>query len=131
MRDNGLYPVYMRKYKPKHWRKDLETRVNILNGDFKISEPNKVWSADITYIWIEKMGWSSTTSLRISCYLSSIMDLCTRKIVAWSFDATAHAENTVRVLEKAIKNEKPDIGLILHTDQGVQYTSYDFLRNRV
>ena len=63
------------------------------------------------------MGW---------CYLSSIIDLCTRKIVAWSFDTTAHARNTVKVLEQAIKIERPEIGLVLHTDQGVQYTSFDF-----
>ena len=50
MRNKGLYPVYIRRYRQKYWRKDLETRINILNGDFKASAPNKVWSANITYI---------------------------------------------------------------------------------
>ena len=53
---------------------DLTIYPNILNRQFNVNEPDKVWVTDITYIWTLE-GW---------VYLASVMDLFSRKIIGWS-----------------------------------------------
>jgi len=84
---------------------------NVLNRDFKADKPNQKWATDISYIFT-KQG---------VLYLSMIRDLCDNFVVSYK---TGTAQNTKLVLEtiKAAKKEVAD-GLILHSDQGFQYTS--------
>jgi len=107
----GLFPFY---FKPKYTSSKNEKRINLLNRNFYAEYPNEKWSADITYIWVESKGW---------CYLASVMDLCTRKIVGWRFSEKAEAKIVVEALEDALYSQQPSKGLIIHTDQGSQYTS--------
>lgn len=88
---------------------------NILNRDFSPNKPNTVWCTDITYIPI-KNGFA---------YLSSIMDLYSRRIVAWELAPTLETEYVIKAVKKAIKTsgEKPKV---IHTDRGVQYTSENY-----
>lgn len=73
MRLLGIMSVTVKKF--KHYTKSKVKGIfnNILNQDFKALEPNKKWVADITYIQTKKHGW---------CYLSSIIDLYSRKVIA-------------------------------------------------
>lgn len=77
------------------------------------TEPNRVWVADITYVWTVA-GW---------LYLAAIMDLCSRKIVGWSLGASLEASLVKQALSQALASRRPAPGLVHHSDRGVQYTS--------
>ncbi len=75
-----------------------------------INRPNQVWATDITYIKT-KNGWM---------YLTAIIDLYSRYIVAWRLSNTLDTDFCLSMLEEALINRKPEI---LNTDQGSQFTS--------
>ncbi len=89
------------------------TYPNHLNRDFNATAPNQKWVTDVTYIWTHS-GWA---------YLSTIKDLYDNFIVAYQLgkeNSVALVQNTLR---EAKQKEKVTDGLILHSDQGQQYTS--------
>lgn len=91
---------------------------NVLNREFIIKRPSKVWVSDITYIQT-KEGF---------VYLTTIMDLYDRKIIGWSLsDGMSTEETTLGAWKMAIKNRDIDEGLIFHFDRGVQYASKKFV----
>ena len=90
---------------------------NIINRDFSTTGINQKWVTDITYIHTIKDGW---------CYLASVMDLNSRKIVGYSMSKTIDTTLAIKALDNAIKLQRPTEGLILHSDLGSQYTSYEF-----
>lgn len=96
---------------------DLNTYPNVLNRKFNVNEPNQVWVADITYIWTIE-GW---------LYLSSIMDLFSRKIVGWSLASHMKKELTLQALNMALVTRQPGEGLLHHSDRGSQYSSQDYI----
>jgi putative transposase len=80
----------------------------------KIDRPNQVWCADITYIPVQR-GF---------LYLVAIMDWATRHVLAWRLANTMDASFCVEALNEALsKYGKPKI---FNTDQGSQFTSFDF-----
>ena len=87
---------------------------NYLMQDFKAYVPNQIWLSDITYI---------STNLGF-LYLAAILDLCTRKIVGWSMDIHMKTSLVLNALNMAVVKYKPEPGLIYHSDQGSQYTSF-------
>ena len=88
--------------------------VNLLNCNFRVNRPNQFWVADITYIYTQE-GF---------LYLSTIMDLYSRKIVGWSMKNRITKDLVIEALNMAIKQRKPDRDLLLHSDRGSQYASY-------
>ena len=79
-----------------------------------ITEANKVWVSDITYIPMAK-GF---------CYLVAVMDLASRKVLSWRISNTLDTSFCVEALEEAIaRYGTPEI---FNTDQGSQFTSDDF-----
>lgn len=60
------------------------------------------------------------------CYLASVLDLHSKKIVGYSFSKKMTTNMVMRTLESAYVTQKPPKGLILHTDLGTQYTSSAF-----
>ena len=85
---------------------------NLLNREFDVDQACKVWVSDITYIHT-KEGF---------VYLTVVIDLYDRKVIGWSIRCDMTAENTtVKALEMAIKNRKPNAGTIIHSDRGTQY----------
>jgi transposase InsO family protein len=78
-----------------------------------VEAPNRVWVADITYIWTEE-GW---------LYLAAVMDLYSRRIVGWHAEDHLRSSLTERALEEAFQLRRPQPGLIHHSDQGFQYGS--------
>jgi transposase InsO family protein len=89
---------------------------NILSGNFKVDSPNKVWVGDITYIPTEE-GW---------LYLAIVKDLCTKKIVGYSFSDSIDSDLVCDALNKAIFYQRPHRDLIFHSDRGSQYASNKF-----
>ena len=80
----------------------------------KIDRPNQVWCADITYIPVQR-GF---------LYLVAIMDWATRHVLAWRLSNTMDAGFCVEALAEALSRYgKPEI---FNTDQGSQFTSFDF-----
>ncbi len=77
---------------------------------------DQVWVADITYLKV-KNRWM---------YLSVIMDLYSRRIIAWTLDKKRTTDVTKRTLSYAIRKRKPKPGLIFHTDRGCEYRGKEF-----
>lgn len=117
MLENNLINVYRKKYKATtNSNHKYPVAPNILNQEFKASSPNQIWVTDITYIKT-KEGW---------LYLASIIDLYSKKIVGWALDKRMTTDLVISALEQAVNKEKPNRGLIHHSDRGVQYASYAY-----
>ena len=86
---------------------------NILNEQFNPDRPNAVWCTDITYIW----------TVEGFVYLTSIMDLYSRKIIAWTLSETMEVSCVIDTVNKATARRNTDLPLILHSDRGSQYVS--------
>ena len=118
MKNLGLFAKTIKKFKPKKSRAcDLELP-NYLKGDFKAFKINTKWVADITYIHTIKDGW---------CYLASVMDLCSHKIVGYSFSKSIDKSIVIKALKKALTNQGNPKNVIIHTDRGSQYLSKDYI----
>lgn len=116
MRENNIYARSRRKYKATtNSKHNYPVALNLLNQDFSVDTPNKVWIGDITYIPTDE-GW---------LYLAGVLDLFNRKIVGWSMDKTMTTQLTKAALQQAIGRRRPSEGLIFHSDRGVQYASYE------
>jgi transposase InsO family protein len=89
---------------------------NLLRQHFSTTGPNTIWVADISYI-PTKEGW---------LYLAGIKDLFTQKIVGWSMDKTMTRKLVMDALQMAYARQKPNRGLILHSDRGVQYACREY-----
>jgi len=89
---------------------------NKLSRQFVVNQPNKVWVSDITFIWTEE-GW---------LYLAVVIDLFSRMVVGWATSDKIDARLVCLALEMAVQKRKPEPGLLLHSDRGVQYTSSDY-----
>jgi putative transposase len=86
---------------------------NVLDRDFVASTPNQKWVTDITYIRL-KQGWA---------FLSIIKDLFDGFIVGHVLHDRNSIALVTQTLQQAKQNEKVTEGLVLHSDQGTQYTS--------
>lgn len=90
---------------------------NLLGQDFSVEAPNEVWSSDITYLRTDS-GWH---------YLTVILDLFNREIIGYSLSSRLTADSTVMVaLDRAFLHRQPPMGVILHSDRGVQYACKAF-----
>lgn len=86
---------------------------NRLNQDFEASAPNRKWVADLTYIATAE-GW---------LYLAVVLDLYSRSVVGWAMGEQSDARLVERALQMALRQRRPEEGLLHHSDQGSQYTS--------
>ena len=117
MKENNIVAVSQKKFihttDSKHTNPVAE---NILNRNFALQEKNKAWVGDITYIWTSR-GFT---------YLSTVIDLYSRKIVSWSMGYLMTKKLVIEPLEDAVKHRKPENELIFHSDRGSQNASNDF-----
>ena len=112
MRQMHLMPIYQRPKTTVPHPEDK--RYPYLLQGRKISSPNQVWSADITYLPMRK-GF---------LYLVAIMDWYSRKVLSWRLSATMEVDFCIDALEEALtRYGTPEI---FNTDQGSQFTSTDF-----
>ena len=89
---------------------------NRLKPKPQLSGVNQAWVADITYISTQG-GW---------IYLAGVMDLFSRKIVGWSLGYTLQSSLAQNALKQALALRHPVIGLLHHSDRGLQYASSSF-----
>lgn len=90
---------------------------NLLNRHFKADKPDEKWVSDITYIPIRGGH----------VYLAVVMDLFSRKIVGWSLDKTMTTKLILDAFNMAVASRECQPGLILHSDQGVQYRAGEYV----
>ncbi|WP_113066196.1 IS3 family transposase [Oleiagrimonas sp. MCCC 1A03011] len=89
---------------------------NRLQRQFAVDAPNTHWVTDITYIRTHE-GW---------LFLAVVLDLFSRRVVGWSMQSTMHADLVLQALTLAVWRRKPARGLMLHSDQGSQFTGGDW-----
>lgn len=90
---------------------------NTLDRDFYPEELSKVWVSDITYL-PGAYGW---------LYLTTVIDLCDRKVIGWALSDTMEAKDTtVAAFKQAVAHRSPTPEMIFHSDRGRQYCAEDF-----
>ena len=119
MKKANIRSITVKKFRPTPSKEKIVERENIIDRDFSTKTINEKWVGDITYIYTLRHGW---------CYLASVMDLHTKKIVGYSFSRTMKTELIIQALENAYYTQKPGEGLIFHSDLGTQYTSDEFIK---
>ena len=118
MRELGIKAQYVKPYTVTTIEPDQSSRLrNILKEKFNPEEPDAVWCSDITYVWTYE-GF---------VYLTSIMDLYSRKIISWVLSNTLEAKYVVKAVEKAKRRRGVEKPLILHTDRGIQYVCREYV----
>jgi len=118
MKMKGLRSKVMKKWKPYTSNKtSCIERENLLKQDFSTNGLCEKWVTDITYIHTKQDGW---------CYLSTIQDLHSKKIVGWKLGKQMTTELVLDTLNKAVKQQSIKKGLIIHSDLGSQYTSHEY-----
>ena len=118
MRENVLGPRRRKRFVlTTRSEKGQKVAQNLLERNFDVSAPNRVWVSDITYLATAE-GW---------VFLCVVLDLYSRKVVGWSLSASLSAELVVAALTMAVIQRRPPRGLVFHSDRGVQYGSGEFL----
>lgn len=97
-------------------REFLASGENLKDQESAPTAIDQIWVADITYLKV-KSRWM---------YLSVIMDLYSRRIIAWTLSKTRTSAVTKATLQNAIRKRRPKAGLILHTDRGIEYRSHKY-----
>ncbi|MFC3526024.1 IS3 family transposase [Marinococcus halophilus] len=92
-----------------------QTVPNLLQQEFTADRPNQKWVTDITYLPYGEKMW----------YLSTIMDVYNNELVAYQLRDTQETSLVLDTLEAACRGRET-YGLLLHSDQGSQYTSRAF-----
>ena len=115
MRELGIQAT-IRKRRPYYGKKESYIiSGNHLNRDFHATKPNEKWVTDITYLMFNGQ----------KLYLSSIKDLYNNEIVAYQISRKNDLKLVIDTLKKARKKRKVK-GILLHSDQGAQYTSRQY-----
>jgi putative transposase len=89
---------------------------NVLDRTFTPTAPNRAWVTDITYIRTYE-GW---------LFLAAVMDLYSRQIVGWAMRPAMTTDLVLQALLAAVWKRKPAPGVLVHSDQGSQFTSEDW-----
>ena len=119
MRQMGIRACWVKHYTVTTQSRCLDAiLVNILQEQFNPPRPDTIWCSDITYIW--------TTEGFV--YLASIMDLFSRKIIAWNLSRKLDASSIVRMIQMAKQTRNPGRLVVIHTDRGCQYLSQSYIK---
>ena len=89
---------------------------NHVQQQFDVPIPNQVWVTDITYIRTWE-GW---------LYLAVVLDLFSRQVVGWSMHSRMDRELALNALLMAVWRRQPKQEVIVHSDQGSQFSSRDW-----
>jgi putative transposase len=89
---------------------------NILNRQFDVIAPDTAWVTDITYIKTNE-GFA---------YLAVVIDLFSRRVVGWFIQSRQTTDLVLQALLMAVWRRKPKTRVLIHSDQGSQFTSIDW-----
>jgi transposase InsO family protein len=116
-RNLGIICKQKKKFKATTYSShNLPVADNILNQQFEVSEPNKVWVSDITYIPTDE-GW---------LYLAGHKDLFHGEIVGYAMGERMSRNLVSQSLFRAVTSKRPPKGLLHHSDRGSQYCSHEY-----
>ncbi len=113
MRQMGLEAVYPKRKRDLSIPNKQHKIYPYLLDDVNVTRRGQVWSTDITYVRMYR-GW---------VYLVAIMDWFSRYVLSWEVSITLESDFCVSALNRALASGRPEI---FNTDQGSQFTSYDF-----
>lgn len=104
--------------KPYHnyRHKDSADCANHLHQKFNQKSPNLVWASDFTYIKVAGKWY----------YLCIVMDLFSRKVIAWNISGKPDVDLVMTTFKKAYEKRNSPYGLMFHSDRGSQYTAFTF-----
>jgi transposase InsO family protein len=94
----------------------LAVAPNLLGRKFSVTELDRVYCSDITYIWT-KEGWLN---------LAVIIDMYSRRVVGWSMNNRITKQLVLNALRMSVWRRRPRKGLIFHSNRGSQYCSSAF-----
>jgi len=89
---------------------------NSLDRQFNVVEPDRVWVTDITY----------SRTLEGFAYLAAVIDLYSRRVVGWAMRSRQTTDVVLQALHMAVWRRKPKGKVLVHSDQGSQFTSMDW-----
>ena len=111
MKKLGLKPCYPKRFKVTTDSDHNEAiSPHLLNRKFDVTEPNKIWTTDITYVWTLE-GW---------LYVAVVIDLFSRQVVGGSIAGHLRTSLGANALQMAFWRRKPGPGLVHHPDRGSQ-----------
>ena len=116
---HGLRAQQPRSFVPRTTDSDPArwTAPNRVLGQPAPTAPNRVWVGDITYLPKQGGGW---------LYLATWLDRCSRKVVGWDLRESMPEDLVSEALRRALAVRQPAAGLVVHSDQGSQYTATRF-----
>ncbi|MDA2807854.1 IS3 family transposase [Nocardiopsis suaedae] len=118
MREAGIQGLHLRrKVRTTVADPDAAPAPDLLGRDFTAASPNTRYVGDITYLPVEGGRF---------CYLATVMDLYSRRLVGWSVAEHMRAELVVDALEAARRERGSLKGAVFHSDRGAQYASAAF-----
>jgi putative transposase len=94
----------------------VNSRGSDLQQRFDVMEPNKVRVTDIIYIRTHE-GW---------LFLAAVIDLFSRPVIGWSMQPRMDRELALNALLMAVWRRQPKETVMVHSDQGSQFSSYDW-----
>ena len=113
MRGEGLRSQTGYRRRPgRYSTKPSVVSPNRLEQQFDVAEPNKAWVTDITYIRTHE-GW---------LYLAVVLDLFSRQVIGWSMKSRMTEDLVLDALLAAVWRRKPSSSVVVHSDQGSQYS---------
>lgn len=116
MKANGLSHRQRRRFRPMSLtdsNHNFPLAPNLLAQRMPTAKPDVVWVADITYVPTLE-GW---------LYVAGVLDRCTRRCVGWAMGDSLETSLPLAALDMALTQRKPPLGLLHHSDRGVQYAS--------
>lgn len=117
MRELGIKAQYIRPYTVTTLDSDFSDELkNVLDEKFNPEDPDAAWCSDITYIW----------TFSGFVYLTSIMDLYSRKIISWVLSDTLEAKWVIEAVNKARKVRNVNKPMVIHSDRGIQYVCGEY-----
>lgn len=114
MKEMGIRTQWVKPWAATTRHSDFSNQLhNILDEQFTPERPDTVWCTDITYIWTYD-GF---------VYLTSIIDLYARKIIAWTLSDSMEVSYVINTINNAKACRRGSLPRIIHSDRGSQYVS--------
>jgi putative transposase len=116
MRTEGLKSQTGYRRRTGRYGKPAVIAPNHLQQQFDVPAPNQAWVTDITYIRTHE-GW---------LYLAVVLDLFSRQVIGWSMGSRIDRNLAMDALMMAVWRRNPEQEVIVHSDQGSQFSSHDW-----
>ncbi len=114
MREADLMSKQPGSHRYRHAKVERLGIPNLLEREFSVSTPNRIWCGDITYIW-SGSKWS---------YLAVVLDLFSRRVVGWSLSDKPDTELVSKALDMAWEQRGCPKNVMFHSDQAKKDISH-------